>query len=234
MIKERRLARRWNTNYQAQVAFGTGKEFVPCQVKDINFKGAQLAVAENLEKDIFKKMTLMLSEDISLEIEFWLAWAKKSGQQHIYGLYFTKITDSDKEKIYKFVYQNYRQEIGKEWWKGLVRKGGNMEKNSAQDRRIFERMPVSLGMRYLAPEQAGECKGTTCDISAKGIGFTGSQNLGLNTDLEVWLDPQDAKGVLYTRGKVAWSRPQGIGQFRVGLNLEKADLMGLSRVLRPV
>ncbi len=231
-MRERRLVARWSIDYQTQVAFGTSGEFMPCQIKDINFKGVQLAAAENLEKDTFKKMTLMLSPDIALEIEFWLAWVKKSGHQHIYGLYFTKISDSDKEKIYKFVYQNFRQEMAKEWWKGLVKKGGDMEKNGAQDRRIFERMPASLGLRYLAPGQEEECKGTTCDISAKGIGFLADQNLGLNTDLEVWLDQQDHKGVLYTRGKVAWSRPQGLGQFRVGLNLEKADLMGLSRVFR--
>ncbi len=231
-MRERRLVARWCINYQTQVAFGPSRDFVPCQIKDINFKGVQLAAQENLEKDVFKKMTLKLSTDISLEIEFWLAWVKKVGNQHIYGLYFTKVSDSDKEKIYKFVYHNYPQEMLKEWWKGLVKKGGEMEKSSSQDRRIFQRMPANLGMRYLAPGQAQECKGMTCDISAKGIGFVSSQNLGLNTDLEVWLDPLDQKGAFYTRGKVAWSKPQGQGQFRVGVNLEKADLMGLSRVIR--
>ncbi len=233
-MRERRLVARWNINYQAQVTFGAGKEFVPCQVKDINFKGVQLAVQENLEKDAFKKMTLILSPDIVLEIEFWLAWMKKSGGQHIYGLYFTKVNDLDKEKIYKFVYQNFRQEMSKEWWKGLTKKGGAMEKNGSHDRRIFERITANLDMRYLAGGQAEEGKGATCDISAKGIGFVAGQNLGLNTDLEVWLDPLDHKGVLYTRGKVVWSKPQGQGQFRVGVNLEKADLMGLNRVVRPL
>lgn len=146
-MRERRLVARWNINYQAQVVFGLGKDFVLCQIKDINFKGMQLAVAENLEKDAFKKMTLMLSEDVSLEIEFWLAWVKKSGNQHIYGLYFTKVSDSDKDKIYKFVYQNFRQGMTKEWWKGLVKKEGVMEKNGLQDRRIFERIPVRSGRR---------------------------------------------------------------------------------------
>lgn len=234
MIRERRLVARWNINYQTQVAFGASKDFVACQIKDINFKGVQLVVAQNLEKDAFKKMTLMLSMDAALEIEFWLAWVKKTGNQHTYGLYFTKISDGDKEKIYKFVYHNYHQEMSKEWWKGLVKKGIAMENSGSQDRRIFERMPANLGLRYLAPGQAVECKGMTCDISAKGIGFVSDHNLGLNTDLEFWLDQQDHKGVLYTRGKVAWSRPQGVRQFRIGVNLEKADLMGLSRVIRTV
>jgi hypothetical protein len=48
----------------------------------------------------------------------------------------------------------------------------------------------------------------------------------------MWLDIPDQHEPLYTRGEVAWSQTlPDTGQQRLGIRLEKAELMGLARVL---
>ena len=70
------------------------------------------------------------------------------------------------------------------------------------------------------------------DISAKGIGFVTSKELKVATPLEIWLKMPDTGEPLYLRGDVAWSECCGVDNFRAGVCLEKADLMGASRILR--
>ncbi|MCX5698159.1 MAG: PilZ domain-containing protein [Candidatus Omnitrophica bacterium] len=70
------------------------------------------------------------------------------------------------------------------------------------------------------------------DVSAKGIGMMVDKELKLNDDLELWLLFPDGIEPLYVRGRVAWQKELAQDLFRVGINLEKADMMGLGRVLR--
>ena len=101
-----------------------------------------------------------------------------------------------------------------------------------EDRRIFERFASRIGLRYLDLNSNQEGKAQANDISAKGIGMEASEELVPHTPLEMWLEIQDKGEPLYTRGEVVWSRMVEPNKYRVGVNLEKADLMGLSRVLR--
>ena len=107
-----------------------------------------------------------------------------------------------------------------------------MLNEGSQDRRVFERFLASIPVRFLNPRtnQEGFCK--TQDISAKGLGLETKELLAVNSDLELWLEIPDKGEPLYTRGAVAWSKSSGVNEYRAGINLEKADLMGLSRVLR--
>ena len=104
--------------------------------------------------------------------------------------------------------------------------GGDFE-----DKRIFERLSVNLPVRFLDVGSNKEGIGQTQDISAKGIGFYTDEQLLPMTPLEMWLEMPDKSEALYTRGEVIWSRISG-NKYRAGINLEKADLMGMSRILR--
>jgi hypothetical protein len=101
------------------------------------------------------------------------------------------------------------------------------------DRRIFERINMSFPVRFLDPTSGLEGEAETVDISANGLGFVTSKDLSAHTPLEMWLDIPDNRAPLYTRGEVVWSQflPNGIHQ-KVGVQLEKAELMGLGRTLR--
>jgi hypothetical protein len=100
------------------------------------------------------------------------------------------------------------------------------------DRRVFERINTRLPVRFLDPSNGREGKADTFDISANGLGLVTNESLPAMTPLEIWLGIPDHHEPLYTRGEVIWSEPlPGTGEHRVGVRLEKAELMGLARVL---
>jgi hypothetical protein len=72
------------------------------------------------------------------------------------------------------------------------------------------------------------------DVSAKGLGLVAGEALAPLTPLEMWLNIPDKGEPLYVRGEVAWSKKLAADQYRIGVNLERANLMGLSRVLRVI
>ncbi len=100
------------------------------------------------------------------------------------------------------------------------------------DNRVFARMKARFPLRYLDPVSGKEGEAETVDISANGLGLVTRSNLGPNTSLEMWLRIPDQHAPLYARGAVVWSKPSGSPvQTRLGVKLEKAELMGLARIL---
>ncbi len=100
------------------------------------------------------------------------------------------------------------------------------------DRRVFARFPVNFPLRFLNLEQSKEGEAVTFDISAKGIGIVADKELPVHSDVELWLKVPDNKEPFYTRGEVVWSKMLDTNKCRAGINLERADFMGISRVLR--
>jgi len=109
-----------------------------------------------------------------------------------------------------------------------------MQNIGFEDLRVFERFPVKLALKYLDLGTNKEGQAQTSDISAKGIGVLTSEMLNPNTTVEMWLKVPDRGDPLYTRGEVCWSEMVGANRFRAGVNLDKADLMGISRILRVI
>ena len=100
------------------------------------------------------------------------------------------------------------------------------------DRRIFERIPVSFPMKYwdVQANRIGEAR--IADVSANGVGFNSSENLTPGVKLGMWLEIPDKGEHLYTQGEVAWSRPMAGDSYRIGVELARPELMGVGRVLR--
>ncbi len=208
--------------------------FQDCHLRDINFKGLKLATSHKLEQDTYLKLELALAEGFIISAEVWVAWHKVVEGHNIYGLYFHQIKDAHKEKIYQFVQGHIPEQIRQKWWQGhLVEKGdGVMENGKLEDRRVFERFDAKFPLRFLVTASGKELQAESADISAKGIGLLSRENLQPTADLELWLDLPDRGEPLYARGKVAWSQSAGNSLFRSGINLERADFMGLGRALR--
>ena len=99
------------------------------------------------------------------------------------------------------------------------------------DRLIFERFKKEFSARFISVD-GKEGLGQTFDVSAKGLGLSASHELESRTALEIWLDVPNSADPLYTRGQVVWSRLGGKTGFCSGIELERADLMGISRLLR--
>lgn len=100
------------------------------------------------------------------------------------------------------------------------------------DRRIFERIKVKFPARFLDSTSGREGSADTVDVSANGLGLIIYEDLPDKTPLEMWLDIPDQRQPLYTRGEVVWTKDLAEGQGKhIGVRLEKAELMGLARVL---
>lgn len=231
-MQDRRCIIRWQINRQARLKLEGAEAFVNCHIQDICFKGIKMVLGMKLQKDTFLKLRLCLSEDCMMDVEVWVAWHKTIDGHNLYGLYFTKIKDLDKEKIYKFMYKNFPQQLAKQWWKDFIieEKGGE----EMEDRRTFARFKAEFPLRFLEPRSGKEGEAKTSDISAKGVGLVTEEELTLRAPLELWLEIPDKGEPIYTRGEVVWQKKLPPNKYKVGVNLEKAELMELSRVLRIV
>ena len=110
---------------------------------------------------------------------------------------------------------------------------GDTPRIGDEDHRIFERFPVHCPARFLNLDNGNEGAAQTVDISAKGLGLSTDQELRVHTPLELWLDMPGKGEPLYLRGEVAWAKAEGLASYHFGVELEKAALMGISRLLRP-
>lgn len=101
-----------------------------------------------------------------------------------------------------------------------------------EDRRVFGRIAARFPLRFLDPRSGREGEAQIVDFSANGVGFVTDESIIAKTPLELWLNIPDKHESLYTRGEVVWSESLAGGkQYRVGVQLEKAQLMGLARAL---
>lgn len=218
-MQERRKLTRWLVSRQAKIRLEGKDTDITCCVKDINFSGMQIVLTPKLAVSRYIKFRLILDGDFTLAAQAWVAWHKEIDGHNVYGLYFKKLKESDKSGIYKFVFNKIPE--------GPSEGGANMD-----DRRIFQRFNVRFPAKLLDLNSGNEILAETSDISAKGIGLVLKENLPVNTPLEAWIGIPDNSEPLYTRGLAVWSREDGDFGYRVGMDLERADLMGLSRILR--
>ena len=245
-MSEHRRFPRWQINQQAKLKLEQAVEDVFCQVKDINYKGIGVVLGAKLPQDAAFRLNLRLSGDCTFDAEVWVAWVKVINGVNHYGLYFSRLRDADKEKIYRFVHAHLSKELVNNCWtegassvenesskgKSGSKDGGDLVSEGIDDHRIFERFPVNLSARYLNLDTGKEGLANTQDISAKGLGLATSEELRLHTALEIWLEMKDKGEPLYTRGEVVWVKMVDANNYKLGVELEKADLMGISQVFK--
>jgi hypothetical protein len=226
----RRRFARWKVNMPARIRLGGAEKFINCHIDDISMVGVKISLPLKLPDYKFIKLTILLSDTFALNVEAWVGWHRAGDGVNVYGLYFTRISDSDKEKIYRYLNANHREALEKAWWQGMD--DDEKESEDLEDKRIFQRFTVKFPVRFLDASSGKEGLALSQDVSAKGIGITSKEELKPHSPIEIWLQIPDQGEPIYTRGEVIWSKALGGGEFRAGVNLEKADLMGLSRVLR--
>lgn len=232
MTELRRFVR-WKISKGLKMKLEGAETCANCTVNDISFGGCSVSSQLKLPLDTYAKLTIVLSDDSAINIEAWVAWHRTTAGFNSYGVYFSRISDADKETLYQFIRQNYPKLMYNQWWQGIKTEGGEiMQEQNFEDHRIFDRFVAKFPLKLINLRENKECEAQVEDISAKGVGFTVKEKLQPRTPLEMWLKIPDRGEPLYTRGEVVWSMMVEPDKYRVGVNLEKADLMGLSRVLR--
>jgi hypothetical protein len=176
------------------------------------------------------QLTIILAENVILNVEAWVVWHKTVDGTNSYGIFFSKMHDHDKEKVYRFICSSYPSQLNeKRWCEPSQEEKGDRD---MEDRRIFQRFSVERPLKFLDMDSGNEGQAMTLDISAKGVGLVSGSELKPRAALEMWLDVSDKQEPIYTRGEVVWSKRTESGNFTSGINLEKANLMDLSRLLR--
>jgi len=231
MEMQRRFTR-WRIDRRVKVKLEGAEAFMDCMVKDISLKGLMVSLVLKLPQDTFLGLSVALSEETVFELEVWVVWHRSVDGHNLYGFYFSKIKDADKEKIYQFIRKFYPQQLAQQWWPDVAAKKEGGEK--MEDRRIFQRFRVKYPLRFLEMKSGKEGIASTSDISARGMNITTAEQLTAPMTLEMWLTVPDRGEPLYTRGEVVWSKPLSESEYQVGINLEKAELMALARVLRAI
>lgn len=103
-----------------------------------------------------------------------------------------------------------------------------------EDRRIFARFTAELSLQYANENSTKQFQAVTRDVCAKGIGIFTNERLTPDSYLTISLKMPDNSKDFSTRGRVIWSEQIEPDKYRVGIDLEKAELMGISIVLRTI
>lgn len=231
-MKEHRKLARWQTSKRALLKLKHSANELYCQIQDINCTGAQITLHTKLPVDTMLEMSLRLSEKYTIEAKVWATWHRVVNGSNYYGLYFSEIKDTDKDKINKFINTFYPNDDLEEMPKlRVVDAEGEKGGEDMNDHRIFERFRREFSARFVGLD-GKEGVAQTFDVSAKGLGLSTSHELESQSNLEIWLDVPNSTDPLYTRGQVVWTRLAGTAGYRSGVALERADLMGISRLLR--
>jgi hypothetical protein len=116
-MQERRCSGRWQIDSQASLKIPGHNHPFYCTVDDINFKGLRIRFPRYVEMNSHLKLDISLSNELSLKIEVAPAWNKAIGSDNVYGFFFTRIKDGDKENIYKFIQRNFADKISQQFYR---------------------------------------------------------------------------------------------------------------------
>ena len=109
---EKRLLPRWKISSPAKIKWQGFTDYVTCEVRDLNMKGLSLAMAEKVpEADA--RVEIYFNEKYFFDIEVSVVWHKEAEAKQIYGLRFLRVRDSDKEKIYQMMKENFPGCLGR-------------------------------------------------------------------------------------------------------------------------
>lgn len=119
-MQERRCSGRWEINSPASLKIPGHAHPFYCTIDDINFKGVGIRFSRYIEMDKLQTMDIALGNEISLKVEAAVAWNKTMGADNLYGFFFTRIKDSDKENIYKFIQRNFAEKIRQQFYRDTL------------------------------------------------------------------------------------------------------------------
>jgi hypothetical protein len=228
----RNRERRWVIEKPVLIRISGFHTFVECRLDDLSMHGMKLTLPHLLPRDIPLAMEVQLEPEVRIHPEVWVVWhTRVSDEKNSYGLYFSKMDNVDREKLSSFCTRACLTQVCASHQHDP--KGGNrMQSPAFEDKRIFERISSSVPVKVLDLHANREFDGMTYDVSAKGLGLELGSTLMPQSQVEIWLRINDRQDPLYTRGNVVWSRPEVAESARIGVHLDRADLMGVARFLR--
>ena len=116
-MDERRSLPRWEIKKEAKVWLPQMQGFSLCMIEDMHLKGMCVSFNKRLPPDEPVKLSLALGENFDLiKLEAQVPWMKEAEGRFVYGMKFTKIADSDKERVYDYINTNCYDQFKNKWW----------------------------------------------------------------------------------------------------------------------
>ncbi len=111
-MENKRCNSRWQVNSPGSLGLEGVAEELSCTIRDISLKGMCILTNKALPAEEILRTAINLSHKSRLnDIEAKITWSRKTEEGNSYGIYFNKIKDVEKNKIYDFVSSNYPKEI---------------------------------------------------------------------------------------------------------------------------
>jgi hypothetical protein len=103
---------RWKIAYLAKIKWKDAKDYISCEIRDLNMRGFSLEIAKEIPENNVP-MELYFNEKYFFNIEVSVAWHKEVDGRQIYGIRFLRIRDADRERIYQMMKENFANHLGK-------------------------------------------------------------------------------------------------------------------------
>ncbi|MBF0504931.1 MAG: PilZ domain-containing protein [Candidatus Omnitrophica bacterium] len=116
-MDERRQLPRWQVKKEAKVWLPQRQGFSHCVIEDINLKGMCASFDRQLPQEQPLNMSLSLDDNFDfMKVEVNLPWVKEEQGRYVYGMFFNKISEQDKDRVYQYISDNCSGQFKEKWW----------------------------------------------------------------------------------------------------------------------
>ena len=117
--KQVRMGHRWEVDIPLDYTFSDSNKVWEAKLLDLSLRGARVSSASvPLIGEEIKLAINIPGEFSELDALGKVVWAKRTGTVPSCGIAFTKIRDTDKERILSYLDSNFGEQLRKKiWWK---------------------------------------------------------------------------------------------------------------------
>ena len=117
---DRRYLPRWEVDNKILYLKEGDSEYRACRSKDINCVGACIRTDEAIDINKPLSLTVYLAEGIEpVYVHGRAVWHKSTGDENLVGIQFDQVSDKTSERIFAYVFEYKRDELMKNWFRGL-------------------------------------------------------------------------------------------------------------------
>ena len=116
---DRRSSPRLAINQLAELRVENNLRPIPCTVEDISASGMRVSLNKSLFPEVFSNANFSLSDNFAFDLGATVAWQERGEGKSTYGLRFNRIDDFDRERISRYVGNDFSEEEKNSWWEIL-------------------------------------------------------------------------------------------------------------------
>lgn len=117
--QERRYLPRWEVDNKIIYSKEAETLLHQCQSKDISATGVCLRTAQDIPPDAKLNLTIYLEENIEpIVVHGQVRWKAARGEENLVGIQFDRVNDKTSDLIFRYAFQNKRDQLMKNWFKG--------------------------------------------------------------------------------------------------------------------